>query len=68
MQHEKYEPQIADQSSPPVDPPIRPWVLGAVDPAEMTQAERRDEIIMILGKGVLRICTAGRMQAENSSS
>lgn len=34
----------------------------------MTPAERKAEIIMIPGKGVLRMCTAGRMQAENSSN
>jgi len=43
-------------------------VLGVVDPAEMTQAERRAEIIMLLAKGALRFWAAKRMQAENSSN
>jgi hypothetical protein len=68
MPHEKTELETADDSNQQLESPIRPWQASALKSAEMSPAERRDEIIAILARGFLRMTAAGRIQAENSSN
>lgn len=64
MEDKICDPETEDPANPPLEPPIRDWAIGVLRPEEMTEAERRAEIVMILGKGVLRVPRPKELRAD----